>query len=46
LGGVLGSQIGIIQTILLGGDISTLAALWIVLGPVIRVKEQPAPVTA
>ena len=46
LGGVLGSQIGIIQTILLGGAISTFAALWIVLGPVIRVKEQPAPVSA
>jgi predicted MFS family arabinose efflux permease len=46
LGGVLGSQIGIIQTILLGGAISTLAALWIVVGPVFRVKEQPAPVVA
>jgi MFS family permease len=46
LGGVLGSQIGIVQTILLGGAISTLAALWIIVGPVIRVKEQPAAVTA
>jgi len=46
LGGVLGSQVGIIQTILLGGAISTLAALWIVIGPVIRVREQPAPVSA
>lgn len=46
LGGVFGSTLGIIQTILIGGAISTLAALWIVIGPVIRVKEQPAPVTA
>jgi len=46
LGGVFGSSLGIIQTILIGGAISTLAALWIVIGPVIRVKEQPAPVAA
>jgi MFS family permease len=46
LGGVLGSRIGIIPTILLGGAISTLAALWILVGPVIKLKEQPAPVTA
>jgi hypothetical protein len=46
LGGVFGSGLGVIQTILIGGAISTLAALWIVLGPVIHVKEQPAPVAA
>jgi len=30
----------------IGGVISTLAVLWILIGPVIRVKEQPAPVAA
>jgi MFS family permease len=44
-GGVLGSAIGVVQTILLGGILGTLGTLWIVLGPVIRLKEQPAPVS-
>ena len=38
--------IGLVQTIVLGGAMSLLAALWIFLGPVIRLKEQPAPVMA
>ena len=46
LGGILGTTVGVVQTIILGGVLSTLAALWIFLGPVIRVKAQPAPVTA
>jgi MFS family permease len=46
LGGILGTTVGVVQTIILGGVFSTLAALWIVLGPVIRLKEQPAPVMA
>jgi Transmembrane secretion effector len=46
LGGALGSTIGVVQTIILGGLVSTVAALWIFLGPVIRLKEQPAPVMA
>jgi MFS family permease len=46
LGGAFGSTIGVVQTIILGGVVSTLAALWIFLGPVIRLRAQPAPVTA
>jgi len=46
VGGVLGSTIGVVQTIILGGLVSTVAAVWIFLGPVIRLKEQPAPVMA
>jgi MFS family permease len=46
IGGILGTAIGLVQTILLGGAVSLLAALWIFLGPVIRLKEQPEPVMA
>jgi len=45
-GGILGTAIGVVNTILLGGAISALAAIWIFLGPVGRLKEQPAPVLA
>ncbi len=46
IGGILGTGIGLVQTILLGGTLTLLSALWILLGPVIRLKEQPAPVLA
>ena len=46
IGGILGTSIGLVQTIVLGGIVSVSAALWIFLGPVIRLKEQPAPVMA
>jgi outer membrane lipoprotein SlyB len=46
VGGILGTTIGVVQTIVLGSVISALASLWIFLGPVIRLKEQPAPVPA
>jgi predicted MFS family arabinose efflux permease len=46
IGGILGTAIGLVQTIVLGGAVSLLAALWIFLGPVIRLKEQPKPVMA
>ncbi|HYM49728.1 MAG TPA: MFS transporter [Candidatus Limnocylindrales bacterium] len=42
LGGTLGSTVGIVQTILIGGAVGTLAILWVVLGPVVRLREQPA----
>jgi MFS family permease len=44
LGGLLGTYLGVVPTIVLGGFISMLAATWILLGP-IRIKEQPAPVS-
>ena len=46
VGGILGTSIGVVQTIVLGSLVSALAALWIFLGPVRRLKEQPAPVPA
>jgi MFS family permease len=46
IGGILGTAIGLVQTIVIGGIVSVAAALWIFLGPVIRLKEQPAPVMA
>ena len=46
VGGILGTAIGVVPTIVLGSLISALASLWIFLGPVIRLKAQPAPVPA
>ena len=46
IGGILGTSIGLVQTIAIGGILSTLAASWILLGPVIRLREQPTPVMA
>ena len=46
IGGILGTNLGLVQTVVLGGIVTTLSTLWIFLGPVIRLKEQPAPVTA
>ena len=46
IGGILGTAIGLVPTILLGGIVSLLASLWIFLGPVIRLREQLAAVMA
>jgi len=46
VGGILGTAIGVVPTIVVGSLIEAVAALWIVLGPVIRLREQPAPVMA
>ena len=46
VGGILGATLGVVQTIVLGSLISSFAALWIFLGPVLRLREQPAPVRA
>ena len=42
-GGVLGSQIGVVPTILFGYGITLLAGGWILAGP-IRIRTQPEPV--
>ena len=44
LGGILGSTIGVVPTIILGGFIALLAAGWILAGP-IRIRVQPDPVS-
>src|SRR5437868_14746980 len=46
VGGILGTAIGVVQTIVVGSLISVFAALWLLLGPVVALKEQPAPVGA
>ena len=43
VGGALGVTIGLVDTMYLGGVIAGLAALWILLGPVISLKKQPEP---
>jgi len=43
VGGILGTVIGVVPTIVLGGFISLLAAGWILAGP-IRIRVQPDPV--
>ena len=45
VGGILGGTIGVVQTIILGGIVSGIAAVWILAGPVIKLKTQPEPVT-
>lgn len=42
VGGVLGSQIGLVPTIYVGAAIESLAVIWILAGPV-RLKGQPEP---
>ena len=44
VGGILGERIGVVPTIYLGAFISGLAVLWILLGPVIKIRKQPEPV--
>ena len=41
LGGILGSTVGVIDTIYLGGFIAGIACLWIITGPVFKLKEHP-----
>jgi len=43
IGGILGTQIGVVATIMIGGVVYVLAAAWILLGPVISLNETPAP---
>lgn len=44
-GGLLGNAIGVVDTLYTGGVIAGLAGLWIVLGPVMKLRRQPEPVT-
>jgi MFS family permease len=45
IGGLLGDAVGVVNTLYIGAAVSGLAAIWILLGPVIRIREQPEPVT-
>jgi MFS family permease len=44
LGGLLGNDVGVVDTIYVGGAIAALAGAWIVIGPVLKLKRQPEPV--
>jgi hypothetical protein len=44
VGGILGGAIGVVNTLYLGAFVAGSASLWIVLGPVIKIKNQPEPV--
>jgi predicted MFS family arabinose efflux permease len=41
IGGLLGTYLGIVPTILIGGAISGLAVLWVIAGEVMELKEIP-----
>ncbi len=41
VGGILGGAIGVVNTIYLGAFVSGLAVLWILIGPVRKIKTQP-----
>ena len=44
LGGLLGNNVGVVDTMYVGGAIAGLASVWIALGPVMNLREQPEPV--
>ncbi len=44
MGGIVGAQIGVVQTIVIGGVVTALSVLWIVFGPVISLEKSPDPV--
>jgi predicted MFS family arabinose efflux permease len=44
IGGILGSTVGVVPTLILGASIQILAGFWILAGPV-RLRQQPEPAT-
>jgi MFS family permease len=44
LGGLLGNDVGVVDTIYVGGAVAALAGAWIALGPVMKLRRQPEPV--
>jgi predicted MFS family arabinose efflux permease len=46
LGGVLGSTLDVVETIVVGGAVSLLSVGWIVVGPVFGIREIPAAASA
>lgn len=45
IGGILGSQFGIMPTLVIGGVVATLSAVWVAFGPVISLRKVPAQVS-
>jgi len=45
IGGVLGSQFGIMPTLMIGGVVASLSAVWVAFGPVISLRKVPAQVS-
>jgi MFS family permease len=46
IGGILAGEIGVINTLYLGGFVAGIAFLWIITGPVFKMKEHPKPEAA
>ncbi len=44
IGGVLGETIGVVNTLYVGAFVAGLASLWILLGPVVKIRDQPEPI--
>ena len=44
IGGLLGTILGLQATVVIGGLVAALGSLWIVLGPVFKLKDQPRSV--
>jgi MFS family permease len=46
VGGVLGSTLGVVETIVIGSFVSLLSVIWIAIGPVFGIREAPASASA
>jgi MFS family permease len=44
LGGVLCSSVGLVSTIVIGSVVAGFAALWVIIGPIFRLRKCPEPV--
>ncbi len=44
LGGIFCTAIGLVATLVVGGIIAGLSALWVILGPIYKLKKHPQPV--
>src|SRR5713101_8249407 len=44
IGGILGGSIGVVNTLYVSAFVAGLAILWILLGPVIKIRTQPEPI--
>ena len=44
LGGVLCSSVGLVSTIVIGSVVAGFSALWVILGPIFRLRKCPEPV--
>jgi hypothetical protein len=43
LGGVLSSSVGLVSTLVIGSVVAGFSALWVILGPIFRLRKCPEP---